>query len=164
MRGLRCVVDASVLIDLARGGILEILFRLKADWMISDLAMEELRDPPPETLRPLRLRIMQFSGEEILNIINLGKQYPALSLPDRAHLVLARREHAVLLSGDWHLRRVAEALGVTVHGTLWVLDELIKANLLSPDQAARTLRQMLTQGCRLPKEECENRLRRWAKP
>ncbi len=105
MRGLRCVVDASVLIDLARGGILEILFRLKADWMISDLAMEELRDPPPETLRPPRLRIMQFSGEEILNIINLGKQYPALSLPDRAHLVLARREHAVLLSGDWHLRR-----------------------------------------------------------
>ncbi len=53
MRGLRCVVDASVLIDLTRGGILEALFRLEADWMISDLAMAELTDPSPETLRSL---------------------------------------------------------------------------------------------------------------
>lgn len=164
MKGLRCVVDASVLIDLARGGILEILFRLKADWMISDLAMEELRDPPPETLGLLGLRVMPFSGDEVVNIITLGKQYPALSLPDRAHLVLASREHAILLSGDCHLRMAAEALGVTVHGTLWVLDKLIEAGLLPPDQAARALRQMLRQGCRLPKEECEKRLRRWEKP
>jgi len=158
------VVDASLLIDLWRGGILKTAFRLKADWMISDLAMAELRNPPPKSLLALGLHVTEFYSQDILDIVYLGKQYPALSLPDRAHLVLARRENAILLSGDLHLRRAAEALGLTVHGTLWVLDELIKVGLLSPSQAARSLRQMLSRGCRLPKEECEKRLRRWEKP
>ncbi len=163
MRGLRCVVDASVLIDLTRGGILEMLFRLEADWMISDLAIEELRDPSLETLLALGLRVMEFSGQDILKIISLGQEYPALSLPDRAHLALAERERAILLSGDRHLRVAAQALDVTVHGTLWLLDELVKAGLLLPSQATHALRQMLRQGSRLPKEACEKRLQRWEK-
>ncbi len=163
MRRFRCVIDASVLIDCARGDILQSLFRWEADWMISDLAMAELTDPSPDTLRSLGLRVMELSGQDISKIIAIGSRYPALTVYDRAHLVLAQRERALLLTGDRRLREAAEQSGVTVRGALWLLDELVAAGLLTAAAAAHALRQMLAQGSRLPANECQRRLQAWEK-
>jgi len=163
MRGFRCVIDASVLIDLARGDILDVLFRLEADWMISDLAMAELRAPSPHTVRGLGLRAVELEGQDVAHIIALGSRYPALSVYDRAHLVLAQREGAILLTGDRRLRAAAEEMKIEVRGTLWALDELVSAGLLTGRRAARALRTMLERGSRLPADESRKRLSTWEK-
>ncbi|MEJ5349867.1 MAG: hypothetical protein WHS46_14395 [Desulfosoma sp.] len=163
MRRFRCVIDASVLIDCARGAILQSLFHLEADWMISDLAMAELNDPTPDTLHGLGLQVMALSGEDISQIIAIGSRYSALTVYDRAHLVLAQRERAILLTSNRRLREAAEQNGVTVRGTLWLLDELVAAGLLTTAAAAHALREMLAQGSRLPANECQRRLKAWEK-
>ena len=82
-------------------------------------------------------------------------------LNDLFALVLARALKAMLLSGDQHLRRIAAQQGVVVHGTLWVLDEMVRLKVVAPSQAVQALEQMLAQGSRLPQAEYQARLRRW---
>ncbi len=159
-----CVPDASVLIDFHVGGILNELFSLPRRWLLPDLAMAELRIPAPQTLRAFGLEVAEFSGEEVLAIFGLRADYPMLSLPDCASLFLARRESALLLTGDRLLRRVAaDCFGLEVHGALWALDRLVETRRLSSAQAAHALRRMQEAGRRLPRAECERRLERWEK-
>ncbi len=157
----RYVIDASVLIDFFHSNILKVLFRLNAEWMISDFAMEELIQLDKKTLCNLGLQVMEMKKQDIQNIILIGKRYPALSLYDKTHLVLAHRESALLITGDQHLRQAAEKEGITVHGTLWLLDELVSSCLLTPKQAAYALQEMINKGSYLPAAECQKRIKLW---
>ena len=62
---------------------------------------------------------------------------------------------ASLLTGDRHLRAAAEQEGVPVHGTLWLLDEMVRLAVVSPRLAAQALERMLERGSRLPLDECQ---------
>ncbi len=161
MSRLRCVIDASVLIDFNSGGVLEYLFQLSVDWIISDFAMEEIKEPAPDALRAMGLQELELSGQEVSKAIQLREDYPNLSVYDIAHLLLALREQAHLITSDQLLRSVAVSKGLRVHGTLWVLDELIRQNLLSEQVAGHALRKMLEARRWLPSAECARRLKRW---
>ena len=66
-----------------------------------------------------------------------------------------------LLTGDAALRKAAEENGVTVKGTLWVLDVLVDEAFVSSFQAKEALTQILEKGRRLPMVECQSRLILW---
>ena len=158
----RYVVDSSVLIDLHNGSILAEFFRLPMEISAPDLLVEEeLVDPDRQTLTQLGLEVLTLSDREVEEITQLAAQYRRVSTLDLAALVLARSLGAVLLTGDKHLRKAAEQEGVQVHGTLWVLRELIDRGLLVALRAAEALQQMLNQGSRLPPEECQELLKHW---
>lgn len=160
MESFRGVIDTNVLIDLDIGGLLTDLFRLDIVWVIPDLVLAELNHPSPNALLKMGLRALELSSEEVEKIIEFGLQYPNLSVYDRASLVLAMREGAMLITGDRRLRKAAEEQGVRVHGTLWVLDQLVERG--TPKQtAAQAIKQMLAEGRRLPIAECKKRLNRW---
>lgn len=160
MESFRGVIDTNVLIDLDVGGLLADLFRLDIVWVIPDLVLAELNHPSPNALLKMGLRALELSSEEVEKIVEFGLQYPNLSVYDRASLVLAMREGAMLITGDRRLRKAAEEQGVRVHGTLWVLDQLVERGI--PKQtAAQAIRQMLAGGRRLPIAECKKRLNRW---
>lgn len=76
-------------------------------------------------------------------------------------LALAKARDGVLLTGDRHLRRAAIREKVPVHGTLWILDELIRRHAITPPEAAQALGKMRAKGRRLPRAECERRLKKW---
>lgn len=158
---LRCVVDASVLIDLERCGLLERLMRLSAEWMIPDLALGELRNPSARRLLELGFSVMSFSGAELVELIALRSRFLRLSMPDTANLLLAQRAGALLLTNDANLRRAAVQMHLRVHGTLWALDEMVRRGLLAPAAAAVALRTLLERDSRLPEPECRRRLKRW---
>jgi len=67
----------------------------------------------------------------------------------------------MLVTGDHALRRLAGEAAIPVHGTLWLLDEMVRLAILAEGEAAAALQTMLDNNCRLPLEECEARLRRW---
>ena len=48
-----------------------------------------------------------------------------------------------------------------VHGTLWLLDEMVRLAVVPPRLAAQALERMLEHGSRLPLNECQERLERW---
>ena len=87
----------------------------------------------------------------------------ALSAADAAAFVLAKSRGWILLTGDKPLRTFANANGVCVHGTLWVLDRLFDDGVLGPallHAALSTIAALPT--CRLPQSDVALRLARWA--
>ena len=67
-----------------------------------------------------------------------------------------------LLTGDRNLRDFAMAEGIAVHGTLWLLDELVVCRIITPFEAKTSLEAMQRSGSRLPHDEVLNRLRLWS--
>ena len=66
------------------------------------------------------------------------------------------------LPGDNILRKYAESNQIEVHGILWVLDELINEEQISEKIAYLKLTQLMETNSRLPKNECEKRLKKWS--
>lgn len=100
--------------------------------------------------------------EALLRIGVLQELYAQPSFTDLSCLVLAEETGCKLLTGDNALRRAAEdQRTVIVHGTLWLLDQLIEYEILDSVRAAEALRLMLQSKARLPKAACEERLRKW---
>lgn len=109
------------------------------------------------------LQVVEFTGAEVVTVIDLGRTHPEVSINDLFALVLARKRNVLLLTGDKRLRRIAQDdYGLDVHGTLWVLDQMVKLKLVPSPQAAAALRDMLKSGSRLPETECDRRLRKWS--
>jgi predicted nucleic acid-binding protein len=158
---LPCVIDSSVLIDLEAGGILRALFGLAIYPMATDFVIDELREPDARQLQDYGLVACELSADDIQNLLALRIAHSRPSISDLSSLVLARHMDALLLTSDQHLRTIAEQKGIPVHGTLWVMDEMVSHHVLSPAVAVRALRRMLERGSRLPGKECEKRLSRW---
>jgi hypothetical protein len=156
------VTDANIWIDLQAGGILDLAFRLPFTWHAPDILLAEFQhDLTADTLIALGVQSIELSGDQVLEVVQLGGLYLALSLPDLAALVVARSLNAVLLTGDRRLRDAAVQEGLIVHGTLWLLDRLLEHDVAGRSDAAAALHAMFTAGRRLPAGDVQRRLRSW---
>jgi hypothetical protein len=157
------VSDSSVLIDLERGGLVEVAFQCDISMVVPDLLYEnELRDSTGPYLQRLGLGVTVLSPDEVAAAQDLQNSRPVLSLEDCFALICAGRADHALLAGDGHLRKEALARNVTCRGVLWLLDEMLRSG-----KATRTLLcDALTKiaqhhRCRLPRTEVELRLNSW---
>ena len=157
-----CVTDTNVWIDLHAGDLCAVAVTLPLAWHAPDLVLAELRqEPSGEYVRSLGVRSVELSGELVTEIVRLGGKYLRTSVIDLAALVLAQALGAILLTGDRHLREAAEREGVEVHGTLWMMDQMVSHGILVREAAATALERMLAGGRRLPRADAQLRLRRW---
>jgi hypothetical protein len=106
----------------------------------------ELERPDGETLAGRRLKVRELTGSQVSEVARLARRYIRPSRSDLFALVLARSQSAILLTGDRHLRSAAESEGVKVHGTLWLIDEMVAAGLLLQREAAAKLLRMVQAG------------------
>jgi predicted nucleic acid-binding protein len=65
------------------------------------------------------------------------------------------------VTGDNHLKQLAAQNGLTVHGIIWFLDEMVRLEIIAPQTAGEALQKIIAQGARLPIEECNKRLNLW---
>jgi predicted nucleic acid-binding protein len=156
-----CITDTNIWIDLYRGGLLAKVFLLPYRFIVPDVIIAELDEPSGAYLLSLGLQEHGFSGEQISQVQALVRKHRGVSPNDLFALVLARELKATLLTGDQLLRKVAKKEGVSIRGTLWILDELVTHAIVTPRRAAEALKLMINSGRRLPHQECQARLRRW---
>jgi predicted nucleic acid-binding protein len=97
----------------------------------------------------------------MLEIEDLQSHHIELSPSDLSVYILAKSMTALLISGDSPLREMAETRGIEYHGTLWLLEELVTRELLSTENAARSLNMMLDNKRWLPRQECEKLMKKW---
>lgn len=157
-----CIADTNVLVDLHNGGVLATMFLLPYTFDALDVIVAELQVPDGQSLVEMGLCSEELPAEQVLEVAALAEQCRTVSVNDLFALVLARYKSATLLTGDRRLRQLAGREGIPVHGVLWVLDEMVRLEKLSPARAAAALKAMLACGARLPRSECDDRLRRWA--
>jgi hypothetical protein len=156
------VTDTNIWVDLENGGILVEVFKLPYQFLIPDFAIPELIRPRWETLEVLGLRAHELPAVQVVELVQLRQVHIYLSIIDLAAFLLAKILDATLLTGDWRLNELANASDISVHGVLWLLDEMVHFKALTPGQAANALKRMLELGARLPAEECGNRLTIWS--
>jgi predicted nucleic acid-binding protein len=161
------VQDASILIDLAEGELLEAWFSLGIETLTTSLVWREVNRRSHKSrlkrfTRIDKLEIVSINSEAMTEVVVLRRSLPAnLTLQDASVLHLAHKCQAILLAGDDLLRKAAAERDVVVRGLLWVLDELVGKQAITPTVAAATLERLLKGKSRLPKAECEVRLRKW---
>ena len=156
------VTDANIIIDLAAGGLLEEMFRLPHwEFCVPDtLYVEELADHHG-VLPGLGLKVVPQPAEVVEYVAQLHLRYRGPSTNDLFALALARTLGCALLSGDRALRAAADAEGVELHGTLWLIEALLSEHLVPVARMAAAYESMRQDGSRLPWDEVQAQMRRW---
>lgn len=155
------ITDTNIWIDLHAGRLVTYTFRLPFLFAAPDVVIAELEEPEGQAIVELGLQVQELSGQEVSHVGELSFRYAAPSRVDLFALVLAKTRDGVLLTGDRELRKAAEQEKVPVHGTLWLIDQLINRRILAFPHATMALERMIVEGRRLPRAECERRLKRW---
>ncbi len=128
MTRLKIVVsDSSVLMDLAKVGLIEAALALPFDFMIPDVMIAaELLDLGRYTsadLLDLGFRSGSLEGDDAGRALEYFRQHPRqLSLNDCFAWRLAEVHQGILMTGDGNLRKLAGASGLDVHGALWIIE------------------------------------------
>ena len=159
------VNDANILIDLLKLDLIDHFFDLDCEFHVTDFVMAEIQEENADKLDLLiqngKLTKRVFEFDEMGRISDLESRHPGLSIADCSCLYLAGGLSAILLTGDAALRKNAERRNITVHGLLWVFDELVDHSIVTRETALDKLKMMMDANPRLPFEECKKRLLKW---
>jgi predicted nucleic acid-binding protein len=154
------ISDANILLDLEAGGLSEAVLRLDLNLVVPDvLFYEELAARHRHLLR-LGLELRSLQPTTVQRALDLAHRYRRPSRNDLLAMALAIQEGCPLLTGDRDLRVAAREEGVTVHGTLWLLDHVAARGAISADGLRGAYQTMRDRGRRLPWAEVNRRLLR----
>lgn len=157
-----CCIDANILFDFAAGGIFDTLFLLPLELHTSDIVAHEISGSySRQQLSRKGLTIFTLDETEILEIFSLKQNHIDLSLQDVSVYLLSHKHHTMILSNDGPLRDLADGSRIEYHGTIWLLEEIVRRRILLPRDAAAALRAMIENKRWLPHAECERLIRKW---
>lgn len=150
------VSDANIVIDLLDGQIFQHVFGLPYEIIIPDIIYTKELEPFNAGLleQGLIVRSVDSDGTAYVEqLIQRGGKLPGVN--DLFALALARQNNCTLLTGDGDLRRLAAEEHVEVHGTLWVIEQLLQEELVDAVVANEAFRLMKENGCRLPEADMQ---------
>ncbi len=148
---LLLISDANILMDMDVADLLKPMFALCYQFAVPDvLYYQELREQHAYLL-DMGLQIRPLSAKGVKRVQALSEAYGAkTSRIDLFALALAEVECCSLLTGDAALRKAAEAENLDVKGTIWLIVEMVKANVITVDTAKAAFEKMRLSGRRLP--------------
>lgn len=149
--------DANGLIDLDIAGLIDPAFSLFRCAIPDMLFHAELAERHGYLLER-GLEIKQLEPSNIIRQIDLIQRHPRPSRMDHAALALAEAEECVLLTGDESLRKAAKEEAVEVHGTVWLIGELMTNGRLTVTEARDAYARMRRADRRLPWAEIDRQL------
>ena len=163
---MTCAVvnDASCLIDLRKGGLLGVLgalpYTIVLPLPIRAAELLDFTDADWKTLESTGMQTYDLSPAEVASAVTLKQNRPSLSANDCFCIVTAQGLNGIVLTGDAGLRKAASELALTVHGVLWVIDELNTAGACPRGVLVHALRQWLEDASVfLPDHEVTKRIR-----
>ena len=158
---LLLISDANILIDIEAGSLTSVIFRLPFEIAVPDVLFElELRENHPHLLKA-GLKVKSLNADSVKKAQLLIQQYPRPSIMDHSALALAMQENCALLTGDKDLRSAAKKEGIVVHGTIWIIEELLNKMLIRQSQAKNGFVAMKDKGSRLPWGDVGKLLGKW---
>ena len=162
---MTCVIvnDASCLIDLRKGGLLNVVcdlpYRFVIPLPVRASEVLDLSEAEWQALDEAGMITHDLTPEEVGQALVVKGRHPGLSANDCFCLVTASVYPGILLTGDALLRRVAAGNGLRVHGVLWVVDELDAAGVCSTSLLSRALKAWQSdEAVFLPPHEISTRL------
>lgn len=163
------VTDANILIDMCELGMLDAFFALPYDIHVVESVWDELVEKQQLLYKTFinngKLSVVEQTEIDLFEVNKIKQTKNQLSIPDCSSLVYAKSTNGILLTGDKNLRTTAKAKDVEVKGHLWVLDEMVKVNAISPDKAIDKLNELRTTinpKLGLPPNDCDMKIKTWS--
>lgn len=160
------VKDANVFIDMELMGIFDLWVQLGIQTLTSSLIALELETGNHgEALAYIATKHITVLNPPLASIEALYRSEKGLSPQDASVLQIAMENDAILLTGDKTLRIAAEVRQVECHGSIWILDQLVRRDILPGTVAAEKLRSLISSsvaGIRyLPRRAAEAHIAKW---
>lgn len=160
------VNDTNVFLDLIHAELIEQFFQLPFEVHTTDFVVNEIVEPEQEVIindliETGKLFVASATFNEVEEIMSLQEAVNRLSIPDCSVWHYSKKNNYTLMTGDNLLRKTALKDQVVVKGLLFIFDELIRLDLITPGEASIKLKYLLEKGTRLPKEACDERFERW---
>lgn len=140
------VKDACILIDLMQLDIFEMFAQTDYVILTTDAVVREITNPEQSTLLNQVLESGQIIREKdgsLAEVLVLQRKYRGISYQDATALELSKRKGGMLISADGLLRKAGVKEQVTVHGTLWVILELVKLKVLDNVSAVAKVKLLM---------------------
>lgn len=151
---LTLLADAMVLIDLGYVSGLDVLPKIDVTEVL-DIVLEECRHHKQPTL----VKDIGAAGivkvPATLDLLKRAQRHKTaeLSLQDCANLEYARESGSILLTNEKVLRCKCGELGITVHGTVWIMERALELKLRTAEQIYRWLLAFNHYNRWIPKDE-----------
>jgi len=158
--------DANILIDLVELDLLNSFTCLPHELHTTDFVLEEI-DSEQRTfidsfVEGEKINVIVTTDIEDYNGINtLQINFSGLSFEDCSVWYYSRKMDGVLVTGDGKLRKTAQRDGLEVRGIIFVLDELLKHEILSFELAIEKINRLYQINNRLPKSILPQRIALW---
>ncbi len=157
---LLIVSDTSVLIDIEQGELTSAMFSLPWQFAVPDVLFDEELSERHNHLLQFGLIAKTLNGDLMSEAYSLHQRYIRTSVNDMLALILSKHEGCQLLTGDKALREAAKELNVEVHGTIWLVEQMIQNEKITVEVASVGFQRMRDSGSRLPWGEVEVMLRK----
>ncbi len=144
------ISDTNILIDLEEGELMEELFQLPYEFAVPDILFAEELEAQHGHLLDMGLSQGELTPATLQYAVGLIQRSVGVSRNDCFALALARQKQCPLLTGDQQLRNVADREGVVVMGTLWVVKQLVRHEIITKEEAKASYSRMRENGRRLP--------------
>ncbi len=154
------VSDANIPIDIECGNLIASMFSMKIVFTVPDVLFEKELKARHSHLLSFGLKVKSLSNEAVDKAIEFAAKYRQPSRIDLFALSLALQENCSLLTGDKNLRKAANQEGVQVHGTIWLVSEMLREKIVQPAVARTAFKKMKDAGSRLPWDEVDKLLSR----
>lgn len=125
------------------------------DFVLNEIVYEEQIREFEEFARLNKLRVIKVTSEEVALIKQFELKRPNKSFPDKTALWHAKQMGCILLTGDGPLRKEAEFQRIEVHGSIWVLMQLLENEFINASQTIKLLNDLKKINSRLPKNEID---------
>ncbi len=155
--------DANILIDISNLSLTEVFFKLDFEFHTTDLAFNEVVKGLKIKDRNIfknKLKIKSFESRELLEIVKIGKKHKSLSIQDLSVLKLAISLNGILCTTDKNLKEIASGKNLEIHGTLWIVEQMIISKKLNSKIAIKKLKKLKDTNPRAPKKEIKNLIER----
>ena len=160
--------DTNIFLDLYDAGLLDVFFQLPVQVHTVDFVINEITRPEQQKVIQLLidrgiLVVKDYPSTSIPNLYQFNQECGGnLTLTDSTVIYYAQSLAGCrILTGDRQLRNRAEERDIMVSGILYVFDQLVEHNLVSPYEASQKLEALFRINARLPKREIEIRLEKW---
>jgi rRNA-processing protein FCF1 len=160
------VTDVSVFFDLFIIQALPEFFELELEICTTDFVYNEIEQSEQKETFDLfitknKLKILSFTEDEYSEVVNFKTKWSNRSLNDRTILWLALQLNSVLLTCDGKLKKEAEHHKIEVHGSLWVIEQLVLCKIITHAKGIELLMALRKNNLRLPGKEIEKLIKQW---
>ncbi len=157
------ITDTNVMFDLIKIGALPEFFSLNFEICTTVFVIEEIKPPEQKEMvetfiRAKKLTVYDFSCEDIEDVLNYDACRTLKRLTDKSVIWKCHLLDCPMLTGDRKMREIAEEIGIEVRGSIWVIDELLQNEMITPENAITLFEKLMVTNSRLPKNEIEKRI------